>query len=222
MYYIHYMTEEMTGDDSHSKKKEKKGKRPSKQKSSNGHGDKGIVIADGTVLDQPDYDWSKVEAKIPKKLRLSASSSKGNQKKSKEHKSSKHKKRTSKAKPLSFPLPLPLPSSMQSPLLNMGSESKENNNDRAEQLKTVPPPTPPPPPTECLSALSLDDGDWNPGYSVPEILSPKNSGKNAAMLDNLLKPPSRTLSTATTGDESIMSEGGWSDAVSSSESEGGY
>jgi hypothetical protein len=206
----------MTGD-SHSKKKEKKGKHTAKQKSSNGK--KGVVIADGTVLDQPDYDWSKVEAKIPKKQKLSASSSKGKQKKSNIHKSSKHKKRTSEDKPL----PLPL--------LAMVSESEEFNNDKAEQLKLDPPP--PPPPTEYLSALSLDDGELNAGYLVPEILSPKSqsSEKNAAMLVNLLKPPPRTLSTATTGDESIMSgslsgsimsESGWSDAVSSSESEGGY
>jgi hypothetical protein len=210
-----YISEEMTGD-SHSKKK---GKRTAKQKSRNGK--KGIVIADGTVLEQPDYDWSKVEAKIPKKHRLSASSSKGKQNKSEEHKSSKHKKRSSKAKPLPLPLRLQLPS----PLLAMVSESEEFNNDKAEQLKLDPPP--PPPPTEYLSALSLDDGDWNTGYSVPEILSPKSSERNTAMLDNLLKPPPRTLSTATTGDESIMSgsimsESGWSDAVSSSESEGGY
>lgn len=203
----------MSGD-SKSKKKEKEGKRKVAKEDVLKNGKTRIVAVDGTILEKPDYDWSKVEAKkVPKKPRIASSSStkttSGKQKKAKKRKSSKIKKESIKSKPL----------------LAMVSESDEFKD---EEMNLDPPPPPPPPPKDPFSALSLDDGGFSAGYAVPDMLSPQSSQKNAEMLDSLLKTPARTLSTGTTGDESIMSgsimsEGGWSDAVSSSDgSEGEF
>eukprot|EP00980_Cylindrotheca_fusiformis_P020768 scaffold7755_cov104-Cylindrotheca_fusiformis.AAC.13 len=191
----------MTGDSlaataaDEKKRPPKTNKRKAKQK--NGNGKRGVILADGTILDKPDYDWTNVEARPPKKPKQPQAK----QKKARKPKSSKRK-------------------SPEESRSAMTPELENNSSDQGESMKLDPPP---PPPTDPLSSLSLDNGDLHGGYAVPNMPSPHHSINNSKKLDSMLQSHTRQLSAGSTGDESIMSdsimsESGWSDADSSTDS----
>lgn len=154
-------------------------------------------------LEKPDFDWSNVHpaTENPTTEKPEKEKPKLKTKKSKKKKSSSTKKRKSRSS-----------SNSRRSTLERVSETSEFHHEEEEQQTAE-------------STLAPNNGTANPdgamesGYKVPTLANSRHEARRLSSLLGGPPTPQRTLSSA---DDSFISESGWSDAVSSSGSEGEY